>query len=143
MIRISDSVRIARPIEQVFEYTSDLSHYSEWADFTTDSEKITDGPIGVGTKFRWARELFGRRESTTEVTDYQPNVSVSLKTSGAASASGTFTFRSVGQETEFKIEMKGQTPKMLKPIEMIVAGRMKDDYASALKNLKRILESQT
>jgi uncharacterized protein YndB with AHSA1/START domain len=48
---------IDRPPEEVFDYLSDLRHELEWNPDAKEVEKLTDGPVGVGTRFRaqWSR----------------------------------------------------------------------------------------
>lgn len=51
MVVIENSVLIARPPEVVFDYLTDLRHELEWNPQCRSMEKISDGPIGLGTKF--------------------------------------------------------------------------------------------
>lgn len=48
---IENSVEIARSPEDVFDYLVDLRNELEWNPDAQSMEKITDGPIGLGTKF--------------------------------------------------------------------------------------------
>lgn len=43
---------IGRSPEDVFDYCSDHAHESEWNIKMTGIEKLTDGPVGVGTRYR-------------------------------------------------------------------------------------------
>lgn len=51
MAVIKNSVQIDRSTEEVFDYLVDLRHELEWNPDVQSMKKITDGPIGVGTKF--------------------------------------------------------------------------------------------
>src|SRR5215207_5506471 len=51
MAVIENSVQINRPPEEVFDYLIDLRNELEWNPDVQSMEKITDGPIGIGTKF--------------------------------------------------------------------------------------------
>ena len=51
MVVIENSVLIARPPEVVFDYLADLRHELEWNPQCRSMEKISDGPIGLGTRF--------------------------------------------------------------------------------------------
>jgi hypothetical protein len=48
---------IGRPPDEVFDFLSDLRHELDWNPETIRVEKLTDGPVGVGTRFRaqWKR----------------------------------------------------------------------------------------
>ncbi|HEX2647998.1 MAG TPA: SRPBCC family protein [Candidatus Dormibacteraeota bacterium] len=45
-----NSIEIAAPAEVVFDYASDLSNELEWGE-PVRIVKLTDGPVGVGTRF--------------------------------------------------------------------------------------------
>jgi uncharacterized protein YndB with AHSA1/START domain len=45
---------IRRPVEEVFDYCSDPTHEPEWNIKMTGAERLSDGPIGVGTRYRMA-----------------------------------------------------------------------------------------
>jgi uncharacterized protein YndB with AHSA1/START domain len=49
---IENTREIARSPEDVFDYLSDMGHEVEWNPDCVSMERITDGPMGVGTKFR-------------------------------------------------------------------------------------------
>ncbi len=51
MTTITNSVLIERPPEEVFDYCVDLRNELEWNPGAQSMEKLTDGPIGVGTTF--------------------------------------------------------------------------------------------
>lgn len=52
MAVLENSVEIARPPEEVFDALVDLRNELVWNPDVVSMEKITDGPIGVGTRFR-------------------------------------------------------------------------------------------
>jgi Polyketide cyclase / dehydrase and lipid transport len=49
---IEHAVDIQRSLEEVFEYCTDLSREPEWNPRTRRIQKITDGPIGLGTRYQ-------------------------------------------------------------------------------------------
>jgi hypothetical protein len=51
MIRVEDSVVIARPIAEVWAFMSDLDHADKWG-LWGKATKTSDGPVGVGTTYR-------------------------------------------------------------------------------------------
>ena len=46
------SIVIPAPIEKVYAYVSDFPRHIEWNHQPGKMEKLTDGPVGVGTRFR-------------------------------------------------------------------------------------------
>jgi hypothetical protein len=52
MAVLENAVEIARSPVEVFDYCSDLSNEREWTPGSMKSvEKLTDGPVGVGTRY--------------------------------------------------------------------------------------------
>lgn len=52
MAVIENSVLIKRPIEVVFESLIDIRNELKWNPRVVLMEKLTDGPVGLGTKFK-------------------------------------------------------------------------------------------
>jgi hypothetical protein len=69
MANVSGEILIERPVEEVFDFVADQRNEPIYNPRMLQSEKITDGPIGVGTRFR-ATARSGRRgvEMLIEVT---------------------------------------------------------------------------
>jgi uncharacterized protein YndB with AHSA1/START domain len=58
---------IEAPPETVWLYTADLDTWAKTVSAIVKVEKLTDGPVGVGTRFRETRVMFGR-EASEEMT---------------------------------------------------------------------------
>ena len=52
MTRICGSIEIRRPVEEVFDFIADQRNELRYNPKMTESVKLTEGPIGVGTRFR-------------------------------------------------------------------------------------------
>ena len=52
MTVVENSVEIARPPEVAFDYLSDMRNELKWNPDCQRMEKVTDGPVGLGTRFR-------------------------------------------------------------------------------------------
>ena len=73
MARVSGEILIERAVEEVFDFVPDQRNKPIYNNpWMLQSEKLTDGPIGVGTRFR-ATAMSGRRavEMLIEVTEFQ------------------------------------------------------------------------
>lgn len=64
--RMSVSQDIAAPIETVFDRAADFGNAANTIEAITKMEMLTEGPVGVGTRFRETRVMFGR-EATEEM----------------------------------------------------------------------------
>jgi uncharacterized protein YndB with AHSA1/START domain len=49
---IQNRVEIDRPVEEVFDYLSDPRNEFEWNPKVRLMDKVTDGPVGLNTRFR-------------------------------------------------------------------------------------------
>ncbi|MEO8437074.1 MAG: SRPBCC family protein, partial [Chloroflexota bacterium] len=65
---IENSVEIDRSPEDVFDYLSDMANEADWNPDCVSIERLTDGPVGVGSRFRakWKQGPF----VVTECTSY-------------------------------------------------------------------------
>ena len=52
MTTITNTALIRRKPEEVFDYCVDMRNELEWNPSAQSMEKMTDGPLGVGTRFR-------------------------------------------------------------------------------------------
>jgi uncharacterized protein YndB with AHSA1/START domain len=68
----STTVEIARPPDEVFAFVIDPANLSAWQD-TEEVEKLTEGPVRIGTRFREVHAAMGRRRvELTEVVECDP-----------------------------------------------------------------------
>ena len=65
----SISLEVDRPVQEVFEYVTDPSGFSEWQDGVVDGHRNGDGPASVGDKCVNTRQIgFAKRQVTSEIT---------------------------------------------------------------------------
>jgi hypothetical protein len=101
MVNVSGEILINRPVEQVFDFVADQRNEPIYNPRILQSEKITDGPIGVGTRFR-ATVISGRRpvEMFIEVTEYQRARRFGSRTTmSAVDINGGLTFEPIAGAT--------------------------------------------
>jgi carbon monoxide dehydrogenase subunit G len=67
-MRIEGNIVIERPAEEVFDFVADECNEPRFNPQMTQAEKISPGPIGVGTQFRAV--ITGAGEMTIEFTGY-------------------------------------------------------------------------
>lgn len=94
MARINGEIVISQPVDVVFDYVADQSNEPQYNPQMVRAEKITAGPVGVGTRFRSAVAARGRAvEMLIEITDYdRPHRFASATTMRQADISYTLTF---------------------------------------------------
>ncbi len=101
MARIEGEIVIARPLAEVFDYVADQSNEPQYNPQMVRAEKITEGPVGKGTRFRSAVASRGRTaEMLIEYTGYErPRLLESTTTMAQANISYTLRFEPVAAGT--------------------------------------------
>lgn len=97
MSKISGDITIGRPVEVVFDYVADQTNEPHYNPAMVRSEKLTAGPVGIGTRFRAAVRSVGRTvEMLIEYTEYQrPRLLASRTSMHQADIEYTLTFEPV------------------------------------------------
>ncbi len=143
MIKINLSVVIHRPVEDVFAYSTDTSHWAEW-NLGLLEVSAPEGPLHVGTRIREVFKFLGRRiESTFEVVDYELNRRVTFRTvAGPIPMTGTQTYEPVDGDTKLTVSGEGEAGGFFKLTEPVVAQMIRRQNQTGLDNLKDLLEEQ-
>jgi uncharacterized protein YndB with AHSA1/START domain len=104
MARIAGDIVIDRPFEVVFDYVADQSNEPQYNPQMVRAEKMTAGPVGVGTRFRSAVASMGRTaEMVIECTGYdRPRRLDSTTIMQQADISYTLTFEPAGTGTRMR-----------------------------------------
>jgi carbon monoxide dehydrogenase subunit G len=132
--------------ENVFARATDLSLWEADIGGVNKVEVLTDGPVGLGTRFRETRTMFGKEATEEmEVTDFQPGRSWTLE---AASCGAHYTtqirFVPTGGGTRLEWEMTSRSvslaAKMFGWIGCLFIGSMKKIMAKDLVDLKNACE---
>jgi uncharacterized membrane protein len=145
MIQVKDSIIINRPIEEVFAFVADQTNGPQWQDGLLEVRRITDGPIGVGTRHTAARKFLGRRlELTNEYIEYEPNKQVTFKgESGSMRFESSYLTESTTHGTRLTSQMQMEQGGLFGLAEPMIAKSLKRDFAANFRTLKALLESQT
>ncbi|HEX6497881.1 MAG TPA: SRPBCC family protein [Micromonosporaceae bacterium] len=142
MAKIEGEIVIARPPEVVFDFVADERNEPTYNRRMRRAEKITNGPIGVGTRFRaTSRTTLRSADMTIETTAYdRPTLLGSTTRLGSAEIHGTLTFDRIPIGTRmtwsWDVEPK-RFGKLLGPIVARLGRRQEDEI---WMNLKRYLE---
>jgi len=72
MTRIEGEIVINRPVDEVFDFVADARNEPLYNPRMLRAEKLTPGPIGLGTRFRDEIKSMGRpAEITIEIIGYE------------------------------------------------------------------------
>jgi uncharacterized membrane protein len=143
MIKNENSVEINKPIEEVFEYVTNIDNLPLWAGPVTEAKQTSEGPLGIGTTQTQVAQLLGRRiESSLEVTEYEPNKKFTTKsTSGPIPIEVHYNFEPVAEGTRLETVGILDAGGFFKLAEPLVARTLKRQTEGDFKTLKELLES--
>jgi uncharacterized protein YndB with AHSA1/START domain len=128
MARISGRIRIAAPVERVFDTAADSRNEPSFNPAMTGVELLTPLPIGLGTRFR-ARMGKAGGEMLVELTEFdRPHRLSSRTASSMMETTGGLTFAAEGDGT-----VKGWM-RMLGPLAGALGGRMERRIWTGLKH---------
>ncbi len=137
---------IAAPPDKVFAALSDFEHAAETIRGITKIEMLTDGPVGLGTRFRESRIMFNREATEEmEVTAWNQGRSYTLgcESCGARYASSFIVEpTSGGSRVTMKMEVKPLTlmAKLMSPLGSLMSGSIKRCVEHDIDDVKAKLE---
>jgi uncharacterized protein YndB with AHSA1/START domain len=138
------SIQIARPAPHVFAYLVTSDRRLRWMSALKASEQVTDGPPGVGTRFKDVFEDHGQRlEIDAEVVEYEPHERVAIRLSANAFESvvrQTLAEHDGGTQLTTKIETEYKSA-LARLMAGVVTGHAQKTLEEDLERLKSVLES--
>jgi uncharacterized membrane protein len=137
------------PIEHVFERMSDFENCPDRIENIVRVEMLTEGPVGVGTRFKETRVMF-KREATEEmkVVEFnRPNSYALSAYSCGCEYNSRFRFKPKDGGTEVEMTFEGVPKKLLakimaflmKPMMKMVVKECKKDLADVKQSLEKEL----
>jgi len=145
-MKITTDCQINAPVAEVFEMFSDLQQLEEHVQAITRIELLTSGPVGVGTKFKETRVMFGKESSEVmEISRFSPpeHLREEAHSHGMHYVSD-WTFQEENGLTTVTITFRGQaqtlTAKLMGLMFSFMAGSMKKAFQNDMNDLKTKLE---
>jgi hypothetical protein len=144
-IRLNET--IAAPVSSVFAAFSDFENAAERVKEIVRVELLTPGPVGVGTKFKETRVMFGREATETmTVTAFEPDRLIEL-TAGSCGAEfrSRFTFAPNGSGTAVAFEMQTRAvsllAKLMTPLAYLMVGTIRNCVRRDMEQIRQSLEA--
>jgi len=133
------------PLDAVFVYVSDLTRAPEWWPNVSQVGRVdAAGPIDVGTRYRFAYNMFGRQfPGEATVTEMVPNERSMLEIHGQIDATIRNDFRATARSrTRVTVIIEYEVPSVLGKVvnALLVERRNAADADHAFDQLKNILE---
>jgi uncharacterized membrane protein len=143
MIKVRGSVEIARPIDEVFAYMTDLDELPRWLDGVKEVKALSPDPKAIGSQVCHTNEFMGATfESIFEVLEWEDNECTIFKViSGPLRGQSTQRFEPVGpSSTRVTIEVDGDGTGPLKLGNFIAKRAAQRQVDRSLENVKELLE---
>jgi uncharacterized protein YndB with AHSA1/START domain len=139
---VEAAVDIKRSPEDVFDYCSDHTHEPEWNPMMKHIEKLTDGPIGVGT--RYATEFVKGPPMVMQCTRYERPTTWSLTgESRALDARGSFRVSAAPEGAHLVMRTQIELHGLLKSAAPFVRRQERKMFSRDLDNIKALLEGSS
>ena len=140
------SLVIDRPVEDVWNYMTDISNLPRWEDSGAVWKQMSEGPIQVGTPIQSSITKLGRTVTfDLRVTEFEPyrTFSVEALAGRARGTSVRYVLTPVtDQQTRLSRETVAQFHGILILLQPLAASITKRTGALEVRNVKRIMESQ-
>ncbi|MGL4574478.1 MAG: SRPBCC family protein [Burkholderiaceae bacterium] len=141
-VKISAAIEIAKPLEDVFAFTSNVENDVKWRTNVQSLRNLTPPPTGVGTRSVETLQVLGKPlETVTEVVEFVPNQKIARKTvSGATPVATLRQYEPIAGGTRFtyavSVDVNGVLLfRLLKPAMKIWYQRKTEQQLQALRAL--------
>jgi carbon monoxide dehydrogenase subunit G len=140
---VEESVFINRSASEVFDFVIRPENQPKWDSSMLECELVDDAPVAVGSKYRGATKVMGRRfDWTTEVIEFEPGVrSASRAIEGVLKFTVSTTLAAVdgGTRLTYRIEAEsglgGSFGKVMEPIVQKAQAKVVRSNLDSLANL--------
>lgn len=145
MVHIAGEITINRPVDEVFDFVADARNEPRYNPRILRAEQLSDGPIGLGTRFRDEARSLGRPvEILIEFTAFERprRLAESIRLPGT-DIRGTLTFDPVPMGTRMRWSWEVEPHGALNLMGPLVARLGRRQEQATWAGLKQYLEGQT
>lgn len=137
-------IDVERPIDEVFGYWADLENGPEWAGPVVERRRLTEGPIGVGTRYL-AVDRFPGKDLTfeVEIVAFEPNEMMAANVGEPMNGGWEARFSESNGGTRVHLLADVSPPGPLRFLAPVMGGWMKRAIQKDLLAFKQILEART
>jgi Polyketide cyclase / dehydrase and lipid transport len=144
VIRIEGEIVIDRPVDEVFDFVADARNELRYNPRMLRAEKLTPGPIGLGTRFRDEIRSMGRpAEITIEVIGYErPRRLTNSIHMSTMDVRGGLTFDPVPPGTRMRWAWELTPRGVFKLMTPVIAGIGRRMEQRGWASLKHVMEAE-
>ena len=142
MASLRASYTLDRPQADVFAVITDVGDYPRWHPRVSSATMITEGPVGLGTRFRGTSRPFGRLDM--EVTEYEEPKRIKFRVeTNIANWDHLILLTAEGERTtvdhEYEIAPRG-LGSLVAPLMGFIMSRTLDKAMSAFEQRLQVVE---
>ena len=141
-MHFENALTIRRPPDEVFQYLAAFENVPRWNYAIVETQKTSEGPVGVGATYRQTRSIPSPAEETFRVTEFDPHKRLAIHGDlGPFQGTLTYELEEVpgGTQLTNRADLEGRG--LAKVAAPLLGGRVGDAVAANLQKLKEILET--
>lgn len=136
------STYIARPVDEVFAYVTNLRNVPAWDRSCLSMEVEDRGPLRVGARVHERRSLMGRRlHVVTDITAYEPPRAFALRGDRPFPVRGGYRFAPEGPGTRIEYYAESEPRGLLGILGPLTRRMFRAQMRARFVALKQILEA--
>src|SRR4029450_10022058 len=141
-MKFPNTITIKRRPDEVFAFLAHLENVPRWNYAIAETRKITDGPVGVGYRYRQTRTIPTRSEEAFAITEFEPVRILSIGGGlGPFDGEVRYLLEPLGNATVPPNTTPLPPSGPLRLVAPLAAPRVKAAVAANLDTLKQILET--
>jgi uncharacterized protein YndB with AHSA1/START domain len=143
--KVKAEVIIHRPIDEVFEFITDMNNHAEWQTGVLESRLTSEGSVKVGSTYRYITQMLGRQIQTEgEVITCDLDKGFFYRSTKAPfQITGGYTFERTDGGTKVSQQIIADVQGFFRLAEPIVVRTTKRNLENNLHTLKDLLEGQS
>lgn len=143
MFRIEGEIAIDRPVAEVFDVVADERNEPHYNPNMVHVEKLSPGPVGLGTRFRATIRSMGRdAPMAVELTGFDRPVRLGLSSHmSVMDVHGAMTFEPIGDTTRMRWSWDVEPHGAFRLLAPLVARVGRRQEAAIWVGLKHLLET--
>lgn len=144
MTMLRERIETSLPIEETFEYVADFANSAEWDPGVETAERIGDGPVGVGARYRLGVRMGGRvapMEYRIVVFDAPSRVVLEGAGSNVTAVDDIrFEPRGTGTRIDYRADIR--LGGLLRFVQPFLGGTFRSIATNAAAGMRRTLEAR-
>jgi carbon monoxide dehydrogenase subunit G len=144
MTRLHEIIETPLPVEDAFAFIADFANSQHWDPGVATSERIDDGPVGLGARYRLGVRMRGRvAPMEYRITTFEAPRRVVLTGEGSGvSAVDEIRFEPTGKGTRIDYTADIRLGGWMRLIQPLVGGAFEKIARDALGGMQRVLDER-